>query len=62
VLVNDSTTVTRLREVIAALDRPSPRSDRGGEAAIAPDAADLRANALARRAQLERRPAAKASR
>ena len=61
VLVNHST-VTRLHEVIAALDRRTPRPGHPAEAAIARDAADLRIQALARLAQLERRPIAKASR
>lgn len=58
--MNDSTTVSRLYEVIAALDRRVPRTERQGEAAIASDAAELRAKALARLALLERRPTAKA--
>lgn len=55
--MSDSTTVIRLREVISALDRRVPRAGRAGEAAIAKDAADLKAQALVRLAQLERRPA-----
>ncbi len=52
-------TVTRLHEVIATLDRRTPGPGHSAEGAIARDAADLRAKALARFAQLERRPTAK---
>jgi hypothetical protein len=41
-----------LEEVIAALDRRMPRVERAGEAAIARDAAALRAKAVARLAEL----------
>ena len=44
----------RLRELIAALDRRTPRPDRAGESQIAADAAALRKQALAQIAQLER--------
>ncbi|HUU36042.1 MAG TPA: hypothetical protein VMW48_18380 [Vicinamibacterales bacterium] len=59
--MNDSTTVQRLREVIAAIDRRSPRIGRPGEAAIVRDAADLRAKAIERLAQLDRSSAATTS-
>jgi hypothetical protein len=62
VLVNDPTTVSRLREVIAAIDRRVPHAERRSEAAIARDAAELRTKALARLDLLERRPPAKAGR
>ena len=42
-----------LRELIAALDRRVPRVERAGELAIARDAADLKARALKRLAELE---------
>ena len=42
-----------LRELVAALDRRVRHIERAGEAAIARDAATLRANALSRIAQLE---------
>jgi hypothetical protein len=41
-----------LEELIAALDRRVPRVERAGEAAIARDAAALRAKAVARLAEL----------
>lgn len=45
--------VTReLEELIAAIDRRVPRVERAGEAAIALDAATLRARAVARLAEL----------
>ena len=43
-----------LREFIAALDQRLPHVERAGEAAIAKDAAELKATALARIAELER--------
>jgi hypothetical protein len=43
-----------LREFIAALDQRLPHVERVGEAEIARDAADLKATALARIAELER--------
>ena len=43
-----------LREFIAALDDRVPHVERVGEAAIAHDAAELKATALARIAELER--------
>jgi hypothetical protein len=45
---------TVLEELIAALDRRLPRVEQAGEAAIARDAAALRAKALARLAELAR--------
>lgn len=42
-----------LYELIAALDRRVPRVERAGEAAIAHDAAALKAKALKRIAELE---------
>lgn len=44
-----------LLELIAALDRRVPRTERSGEAAIASDAAALRMEALQQVAALERR-------
>jgi hypothetical protein len=44
--------VRELRELIAALDRRVPRVERAGEAAIARDAAMLKAKALKRIAEL----------
>lgn len=41
-----------LEELIAAIDRRVPRVERAGEAAIARDAAKLRARAVARLAEL----------
>ena len=46
--------VRDLLELIAALDRRSPRPERAAEAAIARDAAVLKAIALKRIAELER--------
>lgn len=43
-----------LREFIAALDDRVPQVERAGEAAIARDAAELKATALARINELER--------
>ena len=47
--------IARLRELIAALDRRMPRSDRTGESRIASEAATLKDKALARIAQLKMR-------
>jgi hypothetical protein len=44
--------VRHLRELIDALDRRVPRTERSGEVDIARDAADLRARALKRLAAL----------
>jgi hypothetical protein len=46
--------IRRLQELTAALDRRLPQADRAGEAAIARDAAGLRAEALKRIGELER--------
>ncbi len=46
--------VRDLRELIAALDRRVPQVQRAGEAAIAREAAGLRARALKRIEELER--------
>ncbi len=46
-----------LEELIAALDRRVPRVEQAGEAAIARDAAALRAKAVERLAQLGPQPA-----
>jgi hypothetical protein len=48
--------IRALRELVAALDRRVPRVDRAGEAAIASDAAALRARAMERIEELEREP------
>jgi hypothetical protein len=45
--------VRELRELIAALDRRVPHVERAGEAAIARDAAMLKAKALRRIAELD---------
>lgn len=45
--------VRELRELIAALDRRTPYVERAGEAAIARDAASLKARALKRIEALE---------
>lgn len=45
-----------LEELIAALDRRVPRLERAAEAAIARDAAALRAKAVNRLAELARNP------
>ena len=50
--VNVSELVRELEELIAALDRRLPHVERAGEAAIARDAAALRAKAVARLAEL----------
>jgi hypothetical protein len=48
--------VRELLELIAALDRRVPQVQRAGEAAIAGDAAALKARALKRIEELERAP------
>jgi hypothetical protein len=58
--VNVSKSIRTLREVIEALDRRRPQAERPGEAAIAQDAAALRALALERIDELERDPTAEA--
>ena len=45
-----------LEELIAAIDRRVPRINQAGEAAIARDAAALRAKAVERLAELAHRP------
>ena len=49
---NMSALARELEELIAALDRRVPRVERAGEAAIARDAARLRAKAVRRLAEL----------
>jgi hypothetical protein len=58
--MNVSKGIRTLREVIEALDRRRPQAERPGEAAIAQDAAALRALALERIDELERDPTAEA--
>jgi len=48
-----SSTITVLRELIAALDRRLPRAERASEPHIARDAAALKDEALERIAELE---------
>ena len=50
--VNAEELARELEELIAALDRRVPRVERAGEAAIARDAAALRAKAIQRLANL----------
>jgi hypothetical protein len=50
---NAATTIRLLLELIAGLDRRVPQMERAGEAAIALDAAALKAKAFARIAELE---------
>ena len=50
-----------LEELIAALDRRVPRVAQAGEAAIARDAAALRAKAISRLAELAKHPAIRGS-
>jgi len=52
--VTRSKAVRKLLELIAALDRRVPQVERVGEAAIARDAAALKARALKRIEELER--------
>jgi hypothetical protein len=58
--VNTSELARELEELIAALDRRVPRVERAGEAAIAREAAALRARAVKRLAELGGRPVAPA--
>ena len=51
---SDQTLVHDLRELIAALDRRVPSSEREGEGAIARDAQGLRRAALKRICEIER--------
>ena len=55
--VNAEELKRELEELIAALDRRVPRVERAGEAAIARDAAALRAKAFERLAELAASPA-----
>lgn len=55
--VNAAELTRELQELIAALDRRVPRVEQAGEAAIARDAAALRARAFARLAELTTNPA-----
>jgi len=55
--VNTSELTRELEELILALDRRLPRVERAGEAAIARDAAALRAKAFNRLAELTTNPA-----
>jgi hypothetical protein len=54
--------IRELHELIAALDRRVPQVQRAGEVSIAKAAAGLKAEALRRIAELERRPAPASSR
>ena len=54
VVTSASEIARELEELIAALDRRVPRVEQAGEAAIARDAAALRAKAVDRLAQLRR--------
>jgi hypothetical protein len=56
--VNARELTRELEELIAALDRRVPRVEQAGEAAIARDAAALRAKAFGRLAELAGNPAA----
>ncbi len=51
---DDARTLKLLREFIAAIDRRLPQIARAGEAAIADDAAQLKARAAARIAEIEK--------
>jgi hypothetical protein len=51
--VSHTQLIRQLRELIAALDRRVPHVERAGEAAIARDAAMLKAKALKRIAELD---------
>lgn len=50
--VNRAELTRELEELIAALDRRVPRVERAGDAAIARDAAELRAKAVKRLAEI----------
>ena len=52
---NSEALIRHLRELIAALDRRVPNIERQGETVIASEAAALRARAVARLAELERK-------
>jgi hypothetical protein len=60
VAVSECEVARELEELIAAIDRRLPRLDWAGEAAIARDAAALRAKAVERLAELARHPTAAA--
>jgi hypothetical protein len=60
VAVSECELARELEELIAAIDRRLPRLDWAGEAAIARDAAALRAKAVERLAELARHPTAAA--
>jgi hypothetical protein len=47
--------ISRLRELVAALDRRRPQPERPGEPEIAADSAKLREEAVTRIAQLEQK-------
>jgi len=51
---DDVQTLELLRELIAALDRRLPQIERAGEAAIADEAAQLKARAAERIAELQK--------
>ncbi|HQZ40829.1 MAG TPA: hypothetical protein PLH72_17490 [Vicinamibacterales bacterium] len=55
--MNHQAAVRILDELIAAIDRRRPQEQRGGEAAIARDAAVLKAQAQKRIAELQHEPA-----
>jgi hypothetical protein len=61
-LVNESTKIRALHELIAALDRRRPRVERAGEASVARDAAALKAKAIERLAELEQAAATQPTR
>jgi hypothetical protein len=54
--VSNAATIKTLKELIAALDRRLPHVERLGEAAIADEAAALKARALERIEELQREP------
>jgi hypothetical protein len=54
--------IRELEELVAALDKRVPRVEHAGEAAIARDAAALRAKAIERLTQLATDPAVRAAR
>ena len=55
--MTNAATIKTLKELIAALDRRLPHVERLGEAAIADEAAALKARALERIEELQREPA-----
>lgn len=56
-ITTNSIVIRTLQELVAALNRRMPRAQHAGEAAIARDAAVLKATALARIAELQGGPA-----